>query len=526
MKKNIVFLSMIIRSSIFLSLLSLVARVDSSPFFDPYISIQYSKAFDQQALYQKNKNLMYRLGCAKNVFKSQAQQGRILVHENISGNYDFDANLSGVVSAQEIIDFEKSCMNILNSARRNALAEPVVDAAGEIAFTGLLAFALKNAIAGDSVGGSMSLFSSIVTSLSILKNSLRPLYNLTAWPDNSLKILEDHFAKNKCYIPAVLWPKIIAEFALARIYKTSAERHTNFIDFALGFTVYKPKPLIIFKDDMSLQDVKNELHKRIDDFFADYTGITDITYIKINVSKFIDALVERDASKAVEQGSRYIYLYGPGGIGKTHFVQTLANWIDELIPVSVRFEDLVISSPHDLEGNSELPGAFLKVLRNQLIQNKRGSILIIDEATWLNDPYMISSAKRMFNGDRSKLITSYFGSNIDGTGVSLELPAMLIFVASNDPIIDPALASRFDTVYYPAPTEPALVAHAINIAEKSKVLKEANCPINKDAIAAVINNLDAKNRNFRFVAGNIESFLLALRDYEKSYKVKDSIYAM
>jgi hypothetical protein len=276
----------------------------------------------------------------------------------------------------------------------------------------------------------------------------------------------------------------------------------------LGFTIYKPKPALHFKNNMSMRDVKTELHKRIDQFFAQYKDQADIKYIKINVSKFVDLLCAHQTSKVVTQAPRYLYLYGSGGIGKTHFVQTLSEWIDELMPHSVRFEDLVINSPDDLEGSSQYPGAFLKILRNQLLQNRRGSIVIIDEATWLNSGSMISPAKRIFNGDRSKLTTSYFGSNMDGTGVSLALPPMLIFVAANEEITDPALKSRFDTVHYPMPMQEALVEYAYKTAEKSKILQELNYQINKQAIQDWVQKLDAKYKNYRYVAGNVESFLL------------------
>ena len=51
--------------------------------------------------------------------------------------------------------------------------------------------------------------------------------------------------------------------------------------------------------------------------------------------------------------------------------------------------------------------------------------------------------------------------------------------------------------------------NAIKIAEQSKVLQEANCPIDRAFIAQIIQSLDPKIRNFRLVAGNVEALLLA-----------------
>lgn len=488
---------------------------------DPFVNIQYSQAFNQEDIYKQYRPLMEKLGCAENVFESDADAESITRNTNSStqDTTELDQLLADITSkirsiersfdpvadAKEFEAFQAVCLNRLNNARRLTLGTPTFGALHDIAFQGLISYAIMKYFEDKLSLGGMNF---VYTAAGGVATAIKSGYNLMFWPDNSLEYLEDHFAKNKCFIPRSLWPKITKAFMAAREDERSRDRYTHFIDFALGFTVYKPKPPMIFKHGMSVQDVKKELNRRIEDFFNDYKDKPDINYIKINVSKFIDSLVHTSLS-AVDQAPRYLYLYGSGGIGKTHFVQTLSNWIDELIPGSVRFEDVIINSSTDLEGSYDQPGAMLKVLRNQLLQNKRGSVLMMDEATWLNNPGMVGAAKRIFNGDRSKLITSYFGSNMDGSGVNLELPPMLIFVASNDPIEDPALASRFDTIFYPAPSDEALTEYAMRIAEKSNVLKDANFVVHKDEFAQGIQTLQPKNRNFRYVAGNVEAFALA-----------------
>lgn len=147
------------------------------------------------------------------------------------------------------------------------------------------------------------------------------------------------------------------------------------------------------------------------------------------------------------------------------------------------------------------------MLRNQLIEGKTGSVVIFDEATWLNSPEMISPAKRTFNGDRTQLQTSYFGTTIEGTGVSLEAPPMLIFVASNDPITDPALKSRFDTISYPKPSTETLISYAFEIASNSVLLREQGIVIEQSRIKEWV----SKNgeHNFRSIAANIEAYLMS-----------------
>ncbi len=536
MIRNVKFKRITIWISLFLALHygAIVARGDA---FD---QIQYNQVFDQTDIYKKYRKLMYKLGCADNVFQQDVSPDSITKKAGNSSDQSafidkyttlpFDPIRDG----KELAAFEKECMDRLNNARRLSIITPTMENLSDMAFMAVIAGAVHTAsvftpdimayfgfkkeddqglvIKDNSTQHAIA--STLITSLFALKGLAGAGYNLMYWPDNSLESLEDHFAKNKCYIPRVLWKKIETEFMAARKDSHNREQHEHFIDFALGFTVYKPKPAITCKDNMSMQDVKNELNARIDAFFGDYKDNLDINYIKINVSKFIDLLVNDGKSKVV-QGPRYLYLYGSGGIGKTHFVQTLEGWIDELIPHSVRFEDVIINSPTDLEGSEQSSGAFLKALRNQLIQKKRGSVIMMDEATWLNYGSFISPAKRIFNGNQAKLVTSYFGTNMDGTGVSLEIPPMLIFVASNEEIADPALKSRFDTIWYPTPSLQALFSHAVNVAESSEVLKEAHCPVDKELIAHLIQNLDEKHRNFRFVAGNVEALLLVNNKHDQ-----------
>jgi hypothetical protein len=467
---------------------------------DAYRDIRYSEAFDQAAIYQKHKKLLIKLGCAHNVFSADdlAQTAQEM------DNAEYQAELK---------KFEKECFSALSNARFIALSQPGIKTLSYIALvTAAVALTMKYTDK-ESAGNSIAFLNLAFNAAFVVPELIGTGYNLLYTPDNALKELENHFAKNMCYIPNVLWPKIINAFTSARQSEFGREAHTNFLNFTLNLTTYKPKNSLVFKDDMSADEIKNELAARIDSFFSNYKQSQDsdsLNHIQINVAKFIDELI--DPTSKTKQGPRYIYLHGVGGIGKTHFVQTLSDWLEELIPGSVRFEEIVINSSVELEGSEQLPGALLKALRNQLMQNKRGSIVMFDEATWLNDPSMISSAKRIFNGDRSKLSASYFGSNIDGTAVSLDMPPMLIFVASNNNINDDALASRFDLVHYPIPTKQALFEHALKIAACSKILKNKQISIDKKAVLNWIENLSEKNYNFRYITGNIENFLLTKKD--------------
>jgi len=467
------------------------------PVDDPYQGIRYNDAFNQKDIYSKYKDLLLQTGCGHNLFEEDHQAVVVTLSEE---EY-----------SKKLQEFENECLSLLNKARSVVLFKPAV---AEIVSTGLKTGVFLSAFMymkkNDNEFLSMmgTIYSSLFQALgaiSVSKDLIYVAHNFISKPDNSIGYLEEYFAKNKCYIPNVLWPKITELFILVRENKYPAD----FLNFILNFTVYKPKDSNLFKRPDFISDIKNELRIRIRDFFKNYQNLDEesLSFIQINVEKFVDELINGHTSQ-LGHGPRYIYLHGVGGIGKTHFVQTLASWLEELMPNSVLFEDLVINSVIDLEGNEKTPGALLKVLRNQLMRNKRGSIIMFDEASWLNDYNMISSVKRVFNGDRSKLSTSFFGTNIDGSMISFSIPPMLIFVAGNDTIHDAALASRFDLVSYPIPTKEALFNYALKIINESDIIKNNSVIVDNNKVYAWIQNLKDGDCNFRYIASRIEGFLL------------------
>ena len=499
---------------------------------DEYSNIRYSTAFDQEEIYKKYKQLLEKLDCAQNVFSAQSKdtatgQEKTQAYDNQN---KLASNQSTATLSIDLKKFEQECLEKLNKARFMTLAEPgIYDLLYTILFIGCAittnkicsyiaktkekdaessAIVKNKTTEKDSMGGSFAVFSSVTNVFMSLPRLIQIGYQLKFRPDNFMANLEEYYAKNKCYIPNLLWEKIEEAFVQARQNQYAREKNINFLRIALSFTMHKPKPEIQFKNNMSVDEVKDELNQRIDNFFKDYkkdNNFQSLWYIKINVSKFIDSLINKNFQTSAP---RYVYMYGLGGIGKTYFVQTLAQWIDELIPNSVNFENLIIASSAELEGNDQKPGAFLKVLQNQLTQQKNGSVVMVDEATWINDFGMISSAKRIFNGEQSKLSTEYFGTDMHGQAVILDIPPMLIFLASNDEIKDGAVASRFDIVNYPTPSKFALISHAIKTAKNSIALAREKCKIDENLIATFVENLELKNQNFRHVAGNVETLLL------------------
>ena len=482
---------------VILSLLTITKQSFSSE--DPFVNLNYNQIFNQEDIYQKHNVLLEKLGCDKNAF-SEKKSNKNSEKVSLKDNYNLE---------KKIQEFEVECYSRLNNARRNVLLAPFYKEIIDISKMGITSCVIAHFLGKDNFGGSDNIAMLIANSIYSLYSLAFKIKDLISWPDNPYDYLEDYFAKNKCYIPRALWPKILRSFYMLHRDEFSRENHKHFLEFVLPFTIYKHKPEIIFKEGMAIEEVKNELNNRIDKFFQNYKNIDtkSLVYIKLNLSKFIDSLVDNHGQAVILQ-SRYIFLHGTFGIGKTHFVQTLSEWIEELIPNSVLFENMIINSSEELEGNSEKAGAFLKVFREQLLEKKYGSVIIIDEASWLNNPEMSSCSKRIFNGDRTRLATNYFGTEIDGSAVTLDIPPMLIFVTSNENIKEPALESRFDTIVFPEPNEKSLIEYTHKLISESEILSKLKNNINLEEIDNWVKNLEEKNRNYRYLQSNIEAFIL------------------
>ena len=266
--------------------------------------------------------------------------------------------------------------------------------------------------------------------------------------------------------------------------------------------------------DLDANNIKDELERRIRVFFNDYqievTSTCDhrdsINTIVINVNKFVDALL---SNGPVVNPPKYLYLKGDSGIGKTHFIGELKKWLLELIPNSIWYEEIKnISMPEQLEGSAKTPGVMLSCLQHQLADGKRGTLIFMDEATWLNDPStsMVSACKRAFNGNQSKISTVYFGSGREGQGTSIDVPPMLTCVASNHDITDGPLANRFAIIPFPMPKKEKLVEYAVEKAQQCATFLKH--PVATEILQRVIDQWinDKKIDNFK-QADDVETFL-------------------
>lgn len=494
---------------------------------DPFALTNYMRAFDQAEIHKKFYDLMKKLGCDKNVFDTATFAS--LPKEAVAVEVQEDFGMPDVIGTDgpgeeqarlistlavaseplkdEIIKYEKACLAKLGSVRRWAVTEDAREAGTTLGLVGGGAGATNLILPAESMGGSFSVFALFMNAAYMAQPISRSIYHWLRPPAHPLDRYERKFATMQCFIPRELWPIITEKFMSARINKFDQRNAIDFIEFALGLTTYKPRPALKIDSDM-LPAKMDRLFGKIDTFFDDYQGHSaeSVWMLKDNIYKFIMSL-KGDGG----QLPRYVYLHGVGGIGKTHLVNKICEWIQELIPDGVQFEDIVINSPEDLEGSSGRPGAMLRVLRNQLMHAKRGSIVFMDEATWLNKDHMISSAKRVFNGDQSRISTDYFGAGIEGTGVKLAVPPMLIFVASNEEIKDPALKTRFDSIDFPLPKKDRLIGFAREVAAESQLLSDRVGKLEGSGFDFDTWVGETKIKNFRDITSGIVPAILAAK---------------
>lgn len=494
-------LSLFILGSVFLPSL-LWAQPDGSSDNDPVRQIHYPRAFMQTDLHEKYRNLMEALGCDQNVF------GNGILSEEFEQDMHRDEDYV-VIDVQpdpnqvknELRAFQEECVARLKSERRSIILKPAKESAIMMSLMGGAAGGLMLVLGPDSYGGSFSVFAAVFNSAFYLKSSVEAFYNLLWTPAHPLDSLEIEFAKNQCFIPHQIWGAITEKFMLARQNAFEQRNAMNFIQFALSLNVFKePKKVEGQKDD-----IKRQLAEKIDDFFSGYEDMDEgqLALIKVNVKAFIEQLMRGD------QRPRYLHLQGDGGIGKTHFARALVSWMNELLPDCVHFDEVTVTSPEELEGNSVRPGAFLTVLSNQCRSGKPGSVVFMDEANWMNEPSFEASAKRTFNGNEAKLSTAYFGNGSDGSGLKLDLPPMLVIVASNKEIKDDALASRFDLISFPKPKAETLESKAISLLENSEFVKNFGefYSNNKESIKNRILEKIRSIKNFRALSSQMACIL-------------------
>lgn len=427
---------------------------------DPVAGIDYTRAFDQAQIQRKYDELMESLGCANNVAQEDAEASN-----NCQPNceYILIEKVEDISYLEQLAHYNGECLAQLNKERRSAILRPARENGSFMALLvggmGFLAY-----IWPDS-----ATFGLPVAALNCLYHSKALIKSVGDWYDtrpHPIDRFEKIYAQNKCYIPHEIWKSIEDEFLKGRGNKYTQNESLYFLEFTLGLTVNKQKKSLKLVDK-SL--VHNTLSARVDEFFKDYEPFDDEKHLfalKASIDKFVLGLM------GGKERPRYIYLCGSKGLGKTHFARELNRWIAELLPHSTTYSEQEVRSPAELGGAAGVPGFMLGALRIQCCANTNGSVTLVDEAIWINEPPYLGDALKVFEDSRLPLRIKYFGDGMDGKGIALKLPPMLTILAGNKDIEHDALKSRFDFIGFPKPTKKALKKHAFKMIKKHPSAKK------------------------------------------------------
>lgn len=171
------------------------AQMGSSSQQDPLLRIDYMNAFNQSKIHERFKNLMLASGCAENVFSKSSTEQLPTRTKQLNP------------FAQKA--YEQACLKKLQSARRWTITEPARESLTLLALSIGAAIATNKMLDKKSMGGSFSIFATVSSSVYLLREVINSGYNLAFQPQSALSRLEEHFARNQCFIPYALWPAII-----------------------------------------------------------------------------------------------------------------------------------------------------------------------------------------------------------------------------------------------------------------------------------------------------------------------------
>jgi hypothetical protein len=449
---------------------------NSEPPKDPLAGINYRTTFKLAGVYKEFSDVTEQLGVADNVASPRTS----------SNSYSLIASDESVSNPERFEAFQKACIEHLRKQRLWTLSYPARESLTLLALMVGATYICMEFVGGGSFGGSFAIFAVLFNSVWFVRDIIRSSFNMISTPSHPLDVREKLYVTNQCFIPNAIWPKIEQGFMQARTNQFEESNALAFLDFALGFTALKKQPALTSDSEV----IKRSVFARVNRFFADYEMPAESVtayIVQANVDLFIDAIFGYSTVRP-----RPVFLVGEGGIGKTKFAHVIYEAISESLRDKVQFCNEVIAQPDDLEGSATKPGLFLKVAQQMHKGGLCGSVIMLDEATWLNADDHVSPAKRTFNGDLTNQKTLYFGSGPLGQGVEFSLPPMLVIVASNSNIEDAALASRFDRVNFSNPKKESLTRYATTLmggalnASETSVLDSATSFRNVQELASML----------------------------------------
>lgn len=447
---------------------------------DPMVNINYEKVFNFDKIYIKYISLLEQIDCLQNVLPEEAEHLKAGKENkdvviNLAEENPETENLA-VIKKQKT-DLKKACLAQLYSHRKYAFLVPAKEGLALILLFGIAVGVVIAIFGVDSYGSNLSVVTSTTSSMWFLKSIIQAVLDLASNSEQELDNLEMKFAKKQYLIPRAIWPKINNKFMVARKNLFKQEESINFIDFCLGLTLYKQRIPPVLYDSPEYKAKKQLLWNAIDKFFTSYQEKQEKMYgkveeLKILIRSFLDNVVTQNNSKKIKP----LYLYrDKGGIGKTYFIENiLVKKIQAIFGNIIYFENINITSAEELEGAEDKPGVLLKLLRNfclSPLNNSTGIILLLDEADWISSDKYTGAIKRVFDTKANSspyCLSTYLGKGIDGSGIQLKLPPLLICMISNTKIENHSLANHFTDIKFPLPSKNALKKYALKFLKKNK----------------------------------------------------------
>jgi hypothetical protein len=458
--------------------------------------LDYAEVGNLRCINAKYAPLMRHLGCLDNVLPERKPTP--------------GQRLSSSLVLEE---YQKECRAHLMTLRKNIVLKPLYDGGVTLGFVAVGTSTIIYFFGYNSMAGGLMCTNAVYQTLYELKQGVTVINRYLRPPSHPVDPLEIQYVENQCFIPRQLWPIIHEKFQLARQNLFEQREALNFLSFTLGCTLYKPftPPLQEAQknEPANVAPAIDYVIREIDVFFADYQPFDsplDQYRITKQVKNFMLSLTGN------REQIRPLFLHGAGGVGKTLFARKLTGWIrDSLqrtgLPNSVSFEIFNVTTPDELEGSKSEPGVFLRVFRNKCSQGTRGSIVFMDEASWINQPEFKAPTKRTYNGNLAVLSTIYFGAGTEGKNVELPMPPILNLLVNNDKIEDENTRRRFDHVNFPLPKPETLRTFSITLFKKEKKVSTVT-QTEEQKIKELIQNC----KTF----GDIESIIPALAEQSSS----------
>ncbi len=172
---------------------------------NPLADLDYTVAFKFDKIYEQYPGTLKKLGLSENT-------GVLAITQET----DYVEIKDNEESADLLKKCQSDCLKHLQQTRKLTLLGPAGQTALMMGLMGGGTAATIELVGGSSFGGSFAVFNTMFSCMFMLPRAINSVLHTCTPPTSPLDEREIVFALNKCFIPHVMWPKIIENFMLAR----------------------------------------------------------------------------------------------------------------------------------------------------------------------------------------------------------------------------------------------------------------------------------------------------------------------